>query len=132
MSDRFSASDAAVIDRDNRNMAAAGIAMSQVLNDMQADIDSGNIGITANAVDVDAVAKGAGVVAPNPSTTSGLTFGYSAGLILVGQTVVTVAAGTLTLSASATNYVQVDGSGTVTSNTSGFTAGQGQLFIVTT
>lgn len=68
----------------------------------------------------------------NAATTTGLTFGYKAGLVRNDNVVTSVAAGTLTLAASATNYVQVTGAGAVSSNTTGFTSGQIPLWTVTT
>ncbi len=126
MPDRFSPDQAAVIDRDNRNMAAAGIAMSQVLNDLQADIDSGTIGITADAGDVDSLSLGGGTFTRDRSTANGssLLFAWKASRFHNGKSLVTVSAGSLTLGASSTNYLEVDRAGTVSSNTTGFTAGR--------
>lgn len=59
----------------------------------------------------------------DPNTSTGLTFGYFGGLVLENGAPVTVAAGTLTLTASATNYVQRTPGGTVSVNTTGYTVG---------
>jgi hypothetical protein len=59
----------------------------------------------------------------NPATTTGLTFGYLAGAVRSGGTVTAVAAGTVALTASTTNYIQVSGAGVVSVNTTGFTSG---------
>ena len=63
-------------------------------------------------------------LANDPSTTTGLTWGWKAGGIRSATTLIDVAAGTLTLTASATNYVEVDAAGAVSANTSGWTAGR--------
>ncbi len=68
----------------------------------------------------------------NSATTTGLTYGYTGGNIRSGTTVTTVSAGTLTLSASATNYVEVSSAGVVSKNTVGFTAGSYPMATVTT
>lgn len=66
------------------------------------------------------------------STTSGLTWGYYGGLIYVGTTPTAIANGTLSLTASATNYVELNPStGAITVNTSGFTAGRAPLYQIT-
>ncbi len=70
--------------------------------------------------------------AQNPATTTGLTFGYAAGKFRYGSSVVLVAAGTVTLTASATNYIEVDNAGAVSANTTGFTAGDLPLWVVVT
>lgn len=67
-------------------------------------------------------------------TLNGLTFGYLAGRVRDAATsvVTDVARGTLALTDDATNYVEVDDTGTVSANTTGFTAGDVPLYIVTT
>lgn len=62
--------------------------------------------------------------AQNPVTTSGLTFGYYGGTLLVDGVLTSVADGTLTLTASLTNYIEMTRGGTVSANTTGFTAGR--------
>lgn len=57
-------------------------------------------------------------------TTTGLTWGYHAGSIRNDNTITSVAAGTLALTDDATNYVECDGDGSITRNTTGFTSGQ--------
>jgi len=135
MSDRFSWDQKLIIDRDNRNMAdpANNIPMGTELNAIWAAIDQGAIGITANPYDVDAVARAGGVFSHNEGSTSGLTWAHRGGQVLFGQTVVTVAAGTVTLTASAVNYVEVDSAGVVSTHTSpaAFTAGKVPLYKIT-
>ena len=55
---------------------------------------------------------------------TGLTFGYLAGELRAGNSIVTTARGTVALTGSATNYVELDPAGTVSVNTSGFTPGR--------
>lgn len=65
------------------------------------------------------------------STSAALTFGYYGGVVLVNGTPTQIDNGTVQLTASATNYVEanpVDGS--VSTNTSGFTAGRMPLYQV--
>lgn len=59
--------------------------------------------------------------AQDTGTTTGLTYGFQAGRIREGATTTNVAAGTILLTASTTNYVEVSGAGTVSTNTTGFT-----------
>ena len=65
-------------------------------------------------------------------TSTGLTFGYKAGKFRNDNAIVNVAAGTVTLTDNATNYIEVDSVGTVSVNTTGFTSGQIPLFEVVT
>jgi hypothetical protein len=43
----------------------------------------------------------------NPATTTGLTFGMNAGIVVEGQTVTSIVAGTVALTDDAVNYVWV-------------------------
>lgn len=70
--------------------------------------------------------------AQDPDTTSGLTFGYKAGALRDDDSIISVSAGTVSLTDDATNYVEVDSSGTVSANTSGFTIGQIPLHEIVT
>src|SRR5688572_30787658 len=66
-------------------------------------------------------------------TSSGLTWGYYGGNFLNGSgAIVSIANDTITLDPSATNYVEMDSSGVVSSNTSGFTGGSIPLYEVVT
>jgi hypothetical protein len=134
MPDHFDATSSSTIDRDNRLMAAAGIPMSQTLNDLYAQILAGNIGITSDARDVDSLALNGGSFGYDPSTTAALNFGLRSGRVVVGQTIKAVAASVTALAASNTNYVELDGTGagSVSSNTAGFTVGRVPLYIVVT
>ncbi len=67
------------------------------------------------------------------STSSGLTWGYYGGNVLVNGVLTQIANGTLTLTASSTNYVEAEPTtGSVSSNTTGFTAGRMPLYSVVT
>lgn len=67
------------------------------------------------------------------TTTTGLVFGYYGGIIEVAGVQTSIAAGTVTLTASQTNYVQaLPTTGVVSANTSGFTAGYIPLHIIAT
>lgn len=68
----------------------------------------------------------------NAATTTGLTWGYYGGRIYNGGARSLVANGTVSLTASATNYVQMTTAGVVSVNTTGFTTGQIPLYQVTT
>lgn len=128
----FTADEVAAIDRDNRNCENVGRSMSEILEDILTDIDNGNIGVTAAARDVDAVAKDSNAFAQDADTTTGLTFGYKAGRFFNGASIVEVSAGTLALTNNTTNYVEVTSAGVVSTNTSGFTAGRLPLYTVVT
>jgi hypothetical protein len=96
------------------------------------EIEAGNIGIAANAWDVDAVAAANGAFAFDPDNTAGLNFGLMPGRIRNGSSIVEVAASVTALTASNTNYVEVTVAGAVSRNVAGFTAGSIPLYIVTT
>lgn len=85
---------------------------------------------TANAL-LDA-ASPATLFGRRASTTSSLTWGYYGGTILVDGVLTTMANGTVSLASSATNYVEADRTGTVTKNTTGFTAGRTPLYTIIT
>lgn len=66
-------------------------------------------------------------------TTAGLTWGYYGGTASVAGAPTTIANGTVTLAASATNYVEADpATGAVSANTTGFTSGRTPLYSVVT
>lgn len=66
------------------------------------------------------------------SATSLLTWAYYGGTLLVDGVLTDIANGTVTLTASQTNYVEATRAGVVSANTTGFTAGRIPLYIVTT
>lgn len=85
--------------------------------------------ITANAM-FDALSP-ASLYGRRQSTSSGLTWGFYGGNVLVNGVLTQIANGTLTLAASATNYVEAEPTtGAVSSNTTGFTAGRMPLYTV--
>jgi hypothetical protein len=129
---RYNATERDAIRRDNRAMETAGVSMVDELEEIFAQILAAAIGITANAGDVDALALGGGHFTQDTDTTTGLTFGYKAGRFHNGSALVSVSAGTILLSASASNYVEVSRAGTVSANTSGFTAGRLPLWTIIT
>ena len=86
--------------------------------------------ITANAY-FDAVSP-ASNFGRRQSTSSGLTWGYYGATIAVDGVLTQIANGTLTLTASATNYVETTRAGVVSKNTTGFTAGSIPLYQVVT
>lgn len=57
---------------------------------------------------------------------------YNGGKVKNGTTVVVVAAGTLTLPASQTSYIEVDAAGVVSQNISAFSPGKAPIAVVTT
>jgi len=69
----------------------------------------------------------------NGATTSGITLGLHGGKVLIAGVVTTIAATTLTLTGSATNYVQAHpDTGAASTNTTGFTPGYLPIATVTT
>lgn len=67
------------------------------------------------------------------STTAALTWGYYGGMAMIGDTPTPIANGTVTLTASTTNYIEASAStGAVSVNTTGFTSGAKRLYQVVT
>lgn len=66
------------------------------------------------------------------NTTTGLTYGYYGGVFIDGGAIVTIADGTVALSAGSTNYVERTKAGVVSKNTVGFTAGSIPMATVVT
>jgi hypothetical protein len=136
MPDFLTPTQADALDRDNRQFYQAySGGLSQLVNDLEDEISSGPVGINSASWDIDSVCLGGGAFSLNASTTAGTTLGYYGGRVAYGQTVLTIAAGTIALSVSATNYVEIDplaggGAGAVVSNTAGFTAGRIPLYVV--
>lgn len=87
--------------------------------------------ITANAF-FDALSP-ASLYGRRQSTTSGLTWGYYGGNVLINGALTQIANGTLMLTASTTNYIEANpADGTVSKNTTGFTAGRIPLYAAVT
>ena len=87
--------------------------------------------VTANAF-FDATSP-ASLYGRRQSASSGLTWGFYGGNVLINGVLTQIANGTLSLTASTTNYVQaLPASGAVSSNTTGFTAGSIPLYTIIT
>lgn len=81
---------------------------------------------------LDGVLSPAAAFGWNQNTTIGLTFGYYGGVIFEDAAPTTVHAGTIALTASATNYVQRTNQGVVSVNQTGFTPGYVPMAAVVT
>ena len=68
----------------------------------------------------------------NDATTSGLTFGFYGGNVFTNGAITTTANGTLSLTLSATNFIERTEAGAVSFNTTAFTAGRIAMYQVTT
>ena len=96
--------------------------------DFQASVATG--GATLQWIDFKAAGTplaaigGTGQFNQNTATTTGLTYGYSGGLIRADNVVTTVADGTVALTANLTNYIEVTSAGSVSANTTAFTSGR--------
>ncbi len=88
--------------------------------------------INGNANILDAALGAPAGFAWNPSTSIALTFGYFGGTVYENGEPVTVAAGTATMVASTTNYVQRTNQGVVSVNQTGFTQGYVPMATVVT
>jgi hypothetical protein len=66
------------------------------------------------------------------SACTGLTWGFYGGRMQVDGVLTTIANGTVSLSASTTNYVEATRAGVVSRNTTGFTAGSIPLYTIIT
>ena len=86
--------------------------------------------VTANAY-FDA-ASPATLFGRRQSTTSGLTWGYYGGTVMSEGALTQIANGTLALTASTTNYIEVTRAGVISKNTSGWTPGQIPQYAVVT
>jgi hypothetical protein len=67
-----------------------------------------------------------------PSTTTGLTFGYYGGVMIVDGVVTAISSGTVLLTTATTNYVESTTAGVVSTNTTSFTAGRIPLYTIVT
>ncbi len=87
--------------------------------------------ITVNAM-LDALSP-ASLYGRRQSTSSGLTWGYYGGNVLVNGILTQIANSTIALTASTTNYLEANPTtGAVSKNTTGFTAGQTPLYTIVT
>lgn len=71
-------------------------------------------------------------LAERPAAHSGLNYAYFGGKIKNDNVVTLVSAGSVALTASSTNFVEVDTNGAVSANTNGFTSGRVPMAIVVT
>lgn len=91
----------------------------------------GSQDITANAV-FDAASPSV-CYGRRASTTAGVVWGYYGGKVRIAGVITELANGTVTLTASATNYIEAHpDTGAVSKNTTGFTAGYLPLYTVVT
>jgi hypothetical protein len=67
-----------------------------------------------------------------PQTTGSLTWGYFGGVMMVDGALTAIANGTVTLTASSTNYVEATRAGVVSANTTAYTPGRIPLYRVVT
>jgi hypothetical protein len=82
---------------------------------------------------LDSVASGgASIFGRRNDTTTGLTWGYYGGQMMVDGVLTTISTSTLALTASVTNFVEATRAGVVSRNSTSFTAGQIPLFEVVT
>jgi len=87
--------------------------------------------ITVNAM-LDALSP-ASLYGRRHSQSSGLTWGYYGGNVLVNGVLTQIANATVALTASTTNYIEANPTtGAVSKNTTGFTAGQTPLYTIVT
>jgi hypothetical protein len=114
------------LDQDNTQMKFNGLAFSQLWNAACDQVNQGNVGIISPAINVDAVCISGGHFELDLDTAPGtsLLFAWKASRFVNAGSELAVSAGTLTLSASNTNYIEVDGTGTVSANTTAFTSGR--------
>lgn len=112
-----------------------GKGASQIgLEDAGGNVDADNLedAVAEIYTDLSGTMDLAEVFNENADTTTGLTWGYKAGTIRADEVITTVAAGTLALVDDATNYVEINSSGTVSRNTTSFTQGQIPIRQITT
>lgn len=86
--------------------------------------------VTANAM-LDATSQ-AMIFGRRASTTTALTWGYYGGAMWVDGVLTAISNGTVALTASTTNYVEATRTGSVSKNTTAFTAGSIPLYEVVT
>lgn len=135
---QLSDAEKSAIDRDNRQYnTATGLSFSDLLQEQVLDpIENAAVGINADARDVNGIALPGIVVTRDTTTGPGTSLVFAWRTFKYWKnaaTLVVASAGSLTLSASATNYVELDvPTGVVSFNTSGFTANRYPLFQVTT
>jgi hypothetical protein len=130
----YTTGQGAAMDRDTPQMRNAGVPLSAELDYLKTAVKSGAVGIQSDARDIDALALGGGACRWDNDSTPGnsLSFAIIAGRARFSQGIVAVNAQTITLATATVNYVEIDKTGTLLSNTIGFTAGNVELYLVTT
>lgn len=99
-------------------------------NIVQIQVNQAQKEVTANEA---FIALGpAGLFGRKYTTTNALTWGYYGGILWVDGALTNIPDGTLSLVASATNYIEATRAGVVSVNTTGFTAGRIPLYQVVT
>ena len=119
----------------SHRLSAAEVELGDELDGLFGDFADSPLAISAEPWDVDAASPADALFSQDEDTTSGLNFGFMGGQLRDGQTLVTIAAGTVALAPSTTNYVEVlysGGSWAVSANQTAFTAGAVPLYVVTT
>lgn len=103
-------------------LIASGLSLGDFIDQMKTDLSSGNLGISADAWDVDSLALDGGHFARDTDAANGSTldFAWMDARFWNGKALVTVPGDSLTLSAGSINYIQVDPDGVVDANTVGF------------
>lgn len=89
-------------------------------------------GTLALTTDIAGGGNGDDSLGHNAALDNGLYYGYYGGNVRSDNVITVVAAGQVLLTEGSTNYVEVDSSGVVTANTSGFTSGKFPMATVTT
>lgn len=112
---------------DDLKSTSANLGASQIgLRDASGNVSATNVedAIAEIYTDTTTAISLTTLLGENSSTTTGLTWGYYGGNIRVDNTVTAVATGTILLTDDSTNYVEIDTTGTVSANTTSFTAGR--------
>jgi len=104
-----------------------GLGASQVgIEDSAGNMSAANVedGLAEIYADIAGFQTIADVLDENPTTTTGTTWGYKGGLIFLNGTTTTITAATVGLTDNATNYIEIDASGNVVKNTTGWNTGK--------
>jgi len=104
---------------------ATGMRLDSELEEIFRRTEEGTIGVTALGRDIDAVCKNGTAFSTDPATTTGLTYGHLGGRVMKAGSVAVVAAGTVALTPSVTNFVELDPADNLVKRATGsFTAGR--------
>lgn len=117
----------------NPNALSVGAGVGDLLSDIYSQLSSGNFGIKNLSADIDALTLGGGAFTYDPDSSGGLNFAYKAGRAWVeGTGYAAIAASSVGLSASSTNYVEASAAGAISKNTVGFSQDKLPLYVVIT